>query len=160
MNGLKYKNVMIISLIVIIIALILTCIFISLNNNEKVDIYTIGGESENFYYTDAMFITSNIKHIYVYGNISVKGSQIKEDDITYYELNSGERLIIAGSSLPKSISIENAGYNELFPKEVIEDLDNWYLEITYKTDNSETKKEKIKLNNNYIMDKVEVEPIA
>lgn len=159
MNRLKNKNILIVILIIIIVMLLVSCIVTFTNKNEKVDIYTISGESENFYYTDAMFITSNIKNIYIYGNISVKGSQIKEEDITYYELNSGERLIIAGSSLPKSITIENAGYNELFPKEVIEDLDNWYLEITYKVDDG-LKKEKIKLNNNYIMDKVEVEPIA
>lgn len=157
MNRLKNKNILI--LIIIIVMLLVSCFFTFTNKNEKVDIYTISGESENFYYTDAMFITSNIKNIYVYGNISVKGSQIKEEDITYYELNSGERLIIAGSSLPKSITIENAGYNELFPKEVIEDLDNWYLEITYKVDD-ELKNEKIELKNKYIMEKVEVKPIG
>ena len=42
---------------------------------------------------------------------------------------------------------------------VVDNLDNWYLEITYK-DGKETTTEKIKLNNRYVMDKVKVQPIA
>lgn len=47
----------------------------------------------------------------------------------------------------------------MFPKEVVDNLDNWYLEITYK-DGKETTIEKIKLNNRYVMDKVKVQSIA
>ncbi len=159
MKSFKNKNIVIISLIVIIVTLIATCIVLALNNNEKVDIYTISGESENFYYNDAMFVSSEVKNIYVYGNIIIKNPEIKEEDITNYELNSGKRLIVASSSPLKGFSVENFGYDELFPKEVVEDLDNWYLEITYKVDD-ETKTEKIELENRYIMDKVKTQPIA
>ena len=143
------------------IVFILLVVFISLNinKNEKVKIYSINGESEHFYYLNAMFVSSNIKNIYVYGNLESKDEKVKVSDITNIALKSDDRLIIASSSLPKQISVENYGYNELFPKEVVNNLDNWYLQIDYKTD-KETKTEIIKLENRYLMDKVKVKPIS
>ena len=55
--------------------------------------------------------------------------------------------------------MENYGYNELFPKDVVNNLDNWYLEISYKIDD-ELKTEILKLENRYLMDKVKVQPIS
>lgn len=145
----------------IIIVLLICFIFVILNRNSqsKVKIYTISGESENFYYANAMFVASDIKNIYVYGDVISKNHQIDAKDITKYTFKSGDRLIISSSSLPKQISVENYGYDELFPKEVVNNLDNWILEITYKN-NKELTTEIIKLNNQYIMDKVKVQPIA
>ena len=154
----NYKVLLISSLIVI--AVFIGVIVVLLNKNQsKVKIYTISGESENFYYSNAMFVTSDIKNIYVYGDIESKSNKIEIKDISKITLKSGDRLIISSSSLPKQISVENYGYDELFPKEVVDNLDNWILEITYKN-NKETNTETIKLNNQYIMDKVKVDPIA
>ena len=97
-----------------------------------------------------------MKNIFVYGELEYKTRDI---NITNVALMSGERLIIRSDSLPKGISIENYGYDELFPKEVVKNLDNWYLEITY-SNSKETKTEKLELNNNYLMKKQEVQPIA
>ena len=146
---------------IVFIVILVAVIFILINkiNQNKVNIYTIDGESENFYYVNAMFVSSNIKNIYVYGDIESKNSKISTKDITNVALKSRDRLIIASISLPKQISIENYGYDELFPREVVDNLDNWYLEITYKID-KETTTEIIKLNNRYVMDKVKVQPIA
>lgn len=142
-------------LFVLIVGFLLIVLY-STKNKNQVKIYSISGESENFYYNNALFISSNIKNIFVYGELEYKTRDI---NITNVALMSGERLIISSDSLPKGISIENYGYDELFPEEVVKNLDNWYLEITY-SNSKETKTEKLELNNNYLMKKQEVQPIA
>lgn len=142
-------------LFVLIVGFLLIVLY-STKNKNQVKIYSINGESENFYYNNALFISSNIKNIFVYGELEYKTRDI---NITNVALMSGERLIIKSDSLPKGMSIENYGYDELFPKEVVKNLDNWYLEITY-SNSKETKTEKLELNNNYLMKKQEVQPIA
>ena len=155
----KYRILFIISIVLLITSIIVICILLKGNDESKVKIYAISGESDNFYYSNAMFVSSDIKNIYVYGDVVPKNHKIDVKDITNYTFKSGDRLIISSSSLPKQISVENYGYDELFPKEVVDNLDNWILEITYKN-NKETTTEIIKLNNQYIMDKVKVQPIA
>ena len=142
-------------LFVLIVGFLLIVLY-STKNKNQVKIYSISGESENFYYNNALFISSNVKNIFVYGELENKTRDI---NITNVALMSGERLIISSDSLPKGISIENYGYDELFPEEVVKNLDNWYLEITY-SNSKETKTEKLELNNNYLMKKQEVQPIA
>ena len=142
-------------LFVLIVGFLLIVLY-STKNKNQVKIYSISGESENFYYNNALFISSNVKNIFVYGELEYKTRDI---NITNVALMSGERLIISSDSLPKGISIENYGYGELFPEEVVKNLDNWYLEITY-SNSKETKTEKLELNNNYLMKKQEVQPIA
>lgn len=142
-------------LFVLIVGFLLIVLY-SIKNKNQVKIYSINGESENFYYNNALFISSNVKNIFVYGELEYKTRDI---NITNVALMSGERLIISSDSLPKGISIENYGYDELFPEEVVKNLDNWYLEITY-SNSKETKTEKLELNNNYLMKKQEVQPIA
>lgn len=142
-------------LFVLIVGFLLIVLY-STKNKNQVKIYSINGESENFYYNNALFISSNIKNIFVYGELEYK---TKDINITNVALMSGERLIIRSDSLPKGMSIENYGYGELFPKEVVKNLDNWYLEITY-SNSKETKTEKLELNNNYLMKKQEVQPIT
>lgn len=142
-------------LFVLIVGFLLIVLY-STKNKNQVKIYSISGESENFYYNNALFISSNVKNIFVYGELEYKTRDI---NITNVALMSGERLIISSDSLPKGISIENYGYDELFPEKVVKNLDNWYLEITY-SNSKETKTEKLELNNNYLMKKQEVQPIA
>ncbi len=156
----KKKRIILFTSIVFVALLGVLSLFVfSIKSQNKVNIYKISGESENFYYANAMFISSDIKNIYVYGDVISKNHKIDIKDISMFTFKSGDRLIIASSSLPKQISVENYGYDELFPKDVVDNLDNWVLEITYKN-NSETKTETIKLKNQYIMDKIKVKPIA
>lgn len=157
----KYKKIKLIVIIAIILSLVGIICFLSFskNNKDKINIYKIYGESESFYYSNAMFISSNIKNIYVYGNITIKDNNIKEEDITDVRLKSNDRLIVASNTLPNEISIENYGYDELFPKDVVSNLDNWVLEITYSI-NDEKKTETINLKNEYVMNKVKVQPIS
>ncbi len=155
----KTRGIVIGIILILLIIISLAIFFINKINSNKVNIYTISGESTNFYYSDAMFISSKIKNIYVYGNIIEKTNKVSVDDIIKVTLKSDDRLIISSSSLPKQISIENYGYDELFPESVVNNLDNWYIEVVYKIDNQENT-EIIKLNNKYVMNKVKVSPIA
>lgn len=158
-KGVSHKQFLILCILIFILIAVIGAVIIIKNGQNKVKIYKISGESDNFYYVNAMFISSNIKNIYVYGDIESKNSNVKVEDIINVALKSDDRLIIASNSLPKQISIENYGYDELFPKEVVNNLDNWYLEITYEVDENTTT-ERIKLNNQYVMNRVKVQPIA
>ena len=146
MLKMKKSNIIVLSFIVLILFIILVLSFIILNNN-KTKVYAISGESKNFYYSNALFISSNNKNIYVYGNLTSKDKNIK---ITSVALMSENRLIVKSDSLPQGISIENVGYDELFPKKVVNNLDNWYLEIIFNNDEGENT-EKLNLINNLLI---------
>lgn len=146
MLKMKKSNIIVLSFIVLILFIILVLSFIILNNN-KTKVYAISGESKNFYYSNALFISSNNKDIYVYGDLTSKDKNIK---ITSVALMSENRLIVKSDSLPQGISIENVGYDELFPKKVVNNLDNWYLEIIFNNDEGENT-EKLNLINNLLI---------
>lgn len=146
MLKMKKSNIIVLSFIVLILFIILVFSFIILNNN-KTKVYAISGESKNFYYSNALFISSNNKNIYVYGDLTSKDKNIK---ITSVALMSKNRLIVKSDSLPQGISIENVGYDELFPKKVVNNLDNWYLEIIFNNDEGENT-EKLNLINNLLI---------
>lgn len=146
MLKMKKSNIIVLSFIVLILFIILVLSFIILNNN-KTKVYAISGESKNFYYSNALFISSNNKNIYVYGDLTSKDKNIK---ITSVALMSENRLIVKSDSLPQGISIENVGYDELFPKKVVNNLDNWYLEIIFNNDKGENT-EKLNLINNLLI---------
>lgn len=146
MLKMKKSNIIVLSFIVLILFIILVLSFIILNNN-KTKVHAISGESKNFYYSNALFISSNNKNIYVYGDLTSKDKNIK---ITSVALMSENRLIVKSDSLPQGISIENVGYDELFPKKVVNNLDNWYLEIIFNNDEGENT-EKLNLINNLLI---------
>lgn len=146
MLKMKKSNIIVLSFIVLILFIILVLSFIILNNN-KTKVYAISGESKNFYYSNALFISSNNKNIYVYGDLTSKDKNIK---ITSVALMSENRLIVKSDSLPQGISIENVGYDELFPKKVVNNLDNWYLEIIFNNNEGENT-EKLNLINNLLI---------
>lgn len=146
MLKMKKSNIIVLSFIVLILFIILVLSFIILNNN-KTKVYAISGESKNFYYSNALFISSNNKNIYVYGDLTSKDKNIK---ITSVALMSENRLIVKSDSLPQGISIENVGYDELFSKKVVNNLDNWYLEIIFNNDEGENT-EKLNLINNLLI---------
>lgn len=147
---------------VLLLLIIIVCfanIIVFIIKQNKINIYTINGESDNFFYNNAMFVSSEIKYIYVPGNLKIKSKNISMNDITYISLKSDNRVIIGSDQPLDQLCIENYGYNNLFPQEVVDNLDNWYLEISYKV-NDISNTEIIQLNNEYIMNKVKVKPIV
>ena len=131
-----------------LITFILSTIIYFFGNYGKTVVYQLYGESENFSYTDGMFVKSNTKNILVAGDLTFKDTEkINEEDIISVILKSDNQVIIGGTN---NISIEDNGYNEIFSKEKIDNIDNWYLEVTFE-DDSGTKIEKIKINNKIII---------
>lgn len=151
-NYIKYNNKKKITKFITTI-IILTIIFILgvffINNYGKTTVYKLYGESNNFTYLDGLLIKSNDKNILVSGRILSNNEDIiKTEDILHTSLKSSGKIIIGGSF--DGINIEPSGYNEIFTKEKLNNLNNWYLEITYNL-NKETKTEIIIIENNLIL---------
>ena len=146
----KKKNITItiVSLIIIVI-LILGIYFI--NNFGKTIIYTLSGESKNFSYTEGLLTISNDKYILSTGTIKIINNEIKTEKILSVRTMYKNEVI--ASDFYKSgnlILIEDVGYNEIFTKEKINNLDEWIIEIIYFQED-EIKEEKIKIKNEIVI---------
>ena len=136
--------------IFLIIVIILGCYFF--NTYNKVAVYELYGESEHFYYNNALLIKSNIKQIFTEGEIDVKDNYINDKNIYTISLYCNNQLIYKENyehTTSKNI-VENYGDNEYFNESNLNNLKEWFIEIEYEKDN-ETIKEKIYLNNRIIM---------
>jgi len=139
----KYNKVFIFAISILIIIFITILILIYKNRDWG---FYLNGESKNFIYNDSMFFYDNGTYFFTFGNIKTKNEEITLDDITYIELKSNDRLIIGSSNILTGITHENKGYDELFPKEVVNNIDNWYYKITY-TKNNQTFTEILNIEN-------------
>lgn len=143
-NNKRYKTIKyftIFAIIGVICALMIP--IISLNSKSDFG-YNLSGESDNFIYYDAAFIKASNKYYLHHGKLEAKNEKVK---ITNVRLMCQDRLIIGASRVLEGSSIENKGYNELFPKEVVDNIDNWYYEITY-TINGKANTETLNIENN------------
>lgn len=149
-NNKKNKKIIIIALIIFIIFMsffILGIYF--LNNYGKTTVYKLYGESENFTYLDGLLIKSNDKNILVQGKIISNNEDIiKTENIRHISLKSSNQIIIGGSF--GGINVEDNGYNEIFTKEKLNNLNNWYIEVIYNIEGQE-KTEIIKIQNDLII---------
>lgn len=139
----KFKKT--ITLVSIIFILLTSIVSIYLYNNRDWG-YFLNGESENFKYSDSMFIHDNGTYYLMFGQFEIKNNEIKETDINYIELKCKDRLIIGSSNILTGYTRESKGYDELFPKNVAKNIDDWYYEITYSV-NGEKIIERIDLEN-------------
>lgn len=145
----KTKLKLIITILVsttILVLLLLSIYFI--NNYGKTTIYRLSGTSENFIYTDALLTISNEKYILVNGKVKSNNNLIKESDIKEILIKSNDEKIVGGTDI--GLSIEDVGYNEMFNKDKIYNLNNWYLVVSYQTEDG-LKQEIIKLQNEKIL---------
>lgn len=124
----KFKKT--ITLVSIIFIILTSIISIYLYNNRDWG-YFLNGESENFKYSNSMFIHDNGTYYLMFGQFEIKNNEIKEEDINYIELKCKDRLIIGSSNILTGYTRESKGYDELFPKNVAKNIDDWYYEITY-----------------------------
>lgn len=127
------------------LVLILLTIFICVKLYQNRDFaYELNGNSQNFAVNHLMFMRDN-GYYYLYpGNFEIKNSNISEETIISISLMSEQRLIYSSNRYVRDISIEKKGYNELFPNEVAQNVDNWYFKIEYSI-NEDIKIELIKL---------------
>lgn len=147
----KQKQKITIIFITLITLFILGFLFLFyLSNYNKVKGYNLSGNGQNFDYTEGFLLTSNIKYIYSFGRINIKNDQIKPIDIKNMELKVNDQIIVTGNNLQSKTIIEDFGYNEIFTKETINNLDKWTLTITYQL-NNKTQTETINLQNELII---------
>lgn len=142
-NERKIKCLSIIALLIIFSIAIL--LIHSILNNKGWS-YMLKGESENFKYDNSIFIYDNKTYYYIFGNILFKNDSIDENDIISIRLMCNDRLIVGSNNILTQPLREHKGYDEYFPNEVVNNLDNWYFEIKYNY-GEETKTEILNLKN-------------
>ncbi len=145
------RNLLMFTLIIflLIIFTILFCYFI--NSYNKIVVYKLSAVNDNFRYINSTLTISNMKNILVLGNIQIANHDIDMEDIKTVCLKESENnLIICKNVFFSGVLVEDYGYNELFDKEKLKNLDNWYLEITYTLDDRE-KKDILPVRNEEIM---------
>jgi len=140
----KTKLIKVIGISIITITIIIGIVLIVWTYKNRDFGYFLNGESESFKYTNSLFIKANNKYYLMFGNVEEKNKNI--ESIDYIRLMSGDRLIIGSSRFLNGLHEEKIGYNELFPKDVVKNIDNWYYEISYTTTDGETKKEILQLD--------------
>lgn len=132
----KIKRRHIINISLIIIISVLVCSFLVKIIMFGQDFgYDLRGENNNFIYENALFIKAQNKYYLIHGNLSIKNDKIKK--ITSVSIMCDDRLILMTSGVLSGISTENKGYDELFPKTVVNNIDKWYLKITYTINDKE-----------------------
>lgn len=142
----KNKKIIISILLVLITILIIADIYVLKNRNW---IYKLDGESETFKSTNSLFVYDGKTYFLMIGNFEIKNQDILKEDIESVRLMCNDRLIIGSNTFITGMERENKGYNELFPKEVVNNLNDWYYEIKYKSDDG-IKTEILKINNKEI----------
>ncbi len=131
---LKYKKInRILNIICALLIPILIYGFVWVYNNKDF-MYILNGESDNFSYKNSLFVKSGNIYYLIYGSPKIKNEDI---EITDVRLKCDDRLIIGSNQFLEGVSREQKGYDELFPKEVVKNIDNWYYEITYILDGKE-----------------------
>ncbi len=119
-------------LALLFISLIITVVIqgIKLNQKDEVKVYALKGESDNFSYTDGLFLNSSIQNIFSYGTFHIKNTNIKDEDIIAIEFKIDDDFLSGQNSIPQGNLIESAKYKELFKKEDYTDS-KFTITVTY-----------------------------
>ena len=78
-----------------------------------------------------MFLHDNGVYYLTFGEFNFKNENISKESIKDIRLKCNDRLIIASNTFLTGNTREQKGYDELFPKIVAKNVDDWYYEITY-----------------------------
>lgn len=131
---------------IIPVSLILLTIPIFLNLYRNRDLaYELNADSENFKIEHLMFMRDDGIYYLYPGSLLIKNDLVDENNISIVSLKCNKRLIYSSNSYINEMSIERKGYDELFPDEVVNNMDDWFYEITYSIDGY-YKTEILKLN--------------
>ncbi len=158
----KNKVLLLASVITIFLILFISGLFIYfINNYNKIKVYSLSGESENFIYSEGLFIDTNQEYFYTFGLLE-QNKSILDMNILKISLKNGDELLFEDQYRSGGYLSELRGYNEMFTDENVKNLDNWLLEVTYFDNSSEIEKtEIIKLqselklkNSNFLSKKV------
>lgn len=145
----KNKTLLLVSIIIITLIIFISALFIYfVNNYSKIKVYSINGESQNFIYSDGLFIDTNQEYFYTFGLLEHKKNNL-DLNILKVSLKSNDELLFEDQYRLGGYLSELKGYNEIFTADKVKNIDDWTLEITYLDNNSkEEKTEVIKLENN------------
>ena len=154
----KKKIVTLTIVSLLLITFILSTIVYFFNSYNKIAVYELSGESQNFRYYDGILTKSNMYNILNFGMVESKNEEISLDDITGYELKCGNLRIFSRISdtrgmVMNEINIpimERNGYNDYFSEYKLNNLDKWNLTIHYNY-KGDTLTETISIKNNVIM---------
>lgn len=146
----SHRKILIISFIATLILVIIILAIYFINSYNKIVVYRLSGKNDNFIYSNGIVITSNIKNVLVLGRIGIINDFVKDYDITKVCIKASADNLIACSNPFEGIFIESYGYEEVFNSNKINNIDNWYLEITYSKNNT-TKTDIIPIENSLVM---------
>ena len=135
--------------ILMLLALVTFIFFLHWFNATRDLGYELSGSSDSFKIEHALFLRDNGHYLFILVGPEITNDSISKEDVTYTKLSSGDRLIVATNDLFTGELTEPKGYDEYFPKEVVDNLGNWTYEITYKV-GEETKTETIVLSSKEI----------
>ena len=147
----KLITKIILSLLLIILIITVVILGIKLNQQDEVKVYALKGESENFSYTDGLFINSSIQNIFSYGTFHIKNTNIKDEDIVAIEFKIDGDFLSGQNSVPTGTLVESTKYKELFKKEDYTDS-KFTITVTYFLDDK-TNTETIDLEKERLLDK-------
>ena len=136
----REKRVFLIGGSIITILLIALIAFGFYSYEHRSFVYLLNANGENFDFSNSVFIKASNKYYLNTGKVVAKDSSIKTDDISIVSLKYNDELIVSSDDLNSKRLTENIGYNELFTKDKVNNIKDWYFEIEYKVDN-ETKKD-------------------
>lgn len=129
-------------LIPLLLIILAIPVFMFLHENRDLG-YELNADTENFKIEHLMFLRDDGLYYLFPGHFTIKNSEITNDNITDVTLMGGDRLIYRSNRYISELSTERKGYNELFPDEVVKNIENWHYKITYSI-NGEEKTEIIK----------------
>jgi len=131
-NSKKLFTTIMLSTLIIAVVILLFSLF---NNFNTVKIYELQGESEHFTYGTALVMDSNMKNMFVEGNLEIKNNSIKREDIKYIEYLCGDTLIVGHGykQVTGEYYLEDNGYDEILDKEKLNNINNWKVVVKYET---------------------------
>jgi len=126
-----FTTIMLFTLIIAIVILL----FSLFNNFNTVKVYELHGESEHFTYGTALVMDSNMKNMFVEGNLETKDNSIKVEDIRYIEYLCGDTLIVGHGykQVTGEYYLEDNGYDEILDKEKLNNINDWKVVVKYDT---------------------------
>lgn len=133
------KNKIKITLTILVSTTILILLLLSiyfLNNFGKTTVYKLSGTSENFTYREGLLTVSNEKYILSTGVVEYANETLEDAKILSTSMKYNNSIIYSGNLRKgNTILVEEAGYNEIFSKEKMDNTDKWVIEITYFVNN-------------------------
>lgn len=139
----KVKKIIILFSIIVTILIVFFLIYYFASTYNKIRIFKISGQSDNFQVIDTISVFSNETAYLKFSN--VYSEKYTPKFIQFYYIKYNEKINIYASDKGEALIIQNKGYNEYFDFDDIEYIiNNLYVDVHYE-ENKSNKIETIKL---------------